>query len=325
MANHQSFVDILLISQLPWEMKWLSKADFFKYPRRMADADGRRHQVDPRAATRSWLPWTCKDRLSKNVSVMIFPEGTSNDGEMKKFKDGVRLAIETGADPAVGAGWNHPALQKGDWRFCVADAEVECSSQSRRKASRSRMSVLRTAHTMIADELALMKAGWMPLLFASDDDCDLVRAERDVGAASAISISICDHRCGVQHLRAGHRGAEPHGERRAGPARVVVERAHDAVRPACVGRYGWRSLAAEAGVTAATLTGVMKTLEGRGLLRRKGDRADGRRILVSLTPRGRNVVGDVMPAFQPSRVSSPKAHRGRARRPRPLLRTILRT
>ena len=31
-ANHQSFVDILLISQLPWEMKWLSKADFFKYP-----------------------------------------------------------------------------------------------------------------------------------------------------------------------------------------------------------------------------------------------------------------------------------------------------
>jgi DNA-binding MarR family transcriptional regulator len=58
-----------------------------------------------------------------------------------------------------------------------------------------------------------------------------------------------------------------------------------------------RSLAAEAGVTAATLTGVMKTLEGRGLLRRKGDRADGRRILVSLTARGRTVVGDVMPAF----------------------------
>ena len=31
-ANHQSFVDMLLISQLPWEMKWLSKEDFFKYP-----------------------------------------------------------------------------------------------------------------------------------------------------------------------------------------------------------------------------------------------------------------------------------------------------
>jgi 1-acyl-sn-glycerol-3-phosphate acyltransferase len=31
-ANHQSFVDILLISHLPWEMKWLAKQDFFKYP-----------------------------------------------------------------------------------------------------------------------------------------------------------------------------------------------------------------------------------------------------------------------------------------------------
>jgi 1-acyl-sn-glycerol-3-phosphate acyltransferase len=31
-ANHQSFVDILLISHLPWEMKWLSKEDFFRYP-----------------------------------------------------------------------------------------------------------------------------------------------------------------------------------------------------------------------------------------------------------------------------------------------------
>ena len=31
-ANHESFVDILLISHLPWEMKWLSKSEFFKIP-----------------------------------------------------------------------------------------------------------------------------------------------------------------------------------------------------------------------------------------------------------------------------------------------------
>ena len=69
----------------------------------------------------------CKDRLSKNVSVMIFPEGTrSDDGELRKFKDGAfRLAIETGTPilPLVLDG-THPALQKGDWRFGVADAEV---------------------------------------------------------------------------------------------------------------------------------------------------------------------------------------------------------
>ena len=31
-ANHESFVDMLLISHLPWEMKWLSKSEFFKIP-----------------------------------------------------------------------------------------------------------------------------------------------------------------------------------------------------------------------------------------------------------------------------------------------------
>ena len=44
------------------------------------------------------------------------------------------------------------------------------------------------------------------------------------------------------------------------------------------GEMDARSLAYEAGVTAATLTGVMKTLETRQLLRRKNDRADGRRV-----------------------------------------------
>ncbi|MEY3092405.1 MAG: hypothetical protein RIU67_1188, partial [Actinomycetota bacterium] len=31
-ANHESFVDILLISHLPIEMKWMSKETFFKFP-----------------------------------------------------------------------------------------------------------------------------------------------------------------------------------------------------------------------------------------------------------------------------------------------------
>ena len=31
-SNHESFVDILLISHLPWEMKWLSKIEMFKIP-----------------------------------------------------------------------------------------------------------------------------------------------------------------------------------------------------------------------------------------------------------------------------------------------------
>jgi 1-acyl-sn-glycerol-3-phosphate acyltransferase len=128
-ANHQSFVDILLISHLPWEMKWLSKEDFFKYPvvgwlMRMAGdirlVRGERDSVIAAMAA-------CRDRLEKKVSVMIFPEGTrSHDGELKAFKDGAfRLAIEAGV-PILPLAVNgaYTALHKGDWRFDVTNAEV---------------------------------------------------------------------------------------------------------------------------------------------------------------------------------------------------------
>ncbi|HZX54884.1 MAG TPA: lysophospholipid acyltransferase family protein [Ilumatobacteraceae bacterium] len=164
-ANHQSFVDMLLISQLPWEMKWLSKEDFFKYPlvgwlMRMAGdiklIRGKRESVV--AAMDS-----CKDRLSKRVSVMIFPEGTrSTDGEVRKFKDGAfRLAIETGTPiiPLVLDG-TYPALQKGDWRFGIADAEVRVLQPVETAGlTIDDVSSLRDrVRTMITDELASMRA-----------------------------------------------------------------------------------------------------------------------------------------------------------------------
>jgi MarR family transcriptional regulator, organic hydroperoxide resistance regulator len=58
-----------------------------------------------------------------------------------------------------------------------------------------------------------------------------------------------------------------------------------------------RHLAAEAGVTKGTLTGVLKTLEKRGLARRRGHDEDGRLVLVSLEPKGREVIERLFPAF----------------------------
>jgi 1-acyl-sn-glycerol-3-phosphate acyltransferase len=128
-ANHESFVDILLISHLPWEMKWLSKATFFKFPligwmmRMAGDVKLIRGKRESIAAAME----ACKDRLGKNVSVMIFPEGTrTRDGKLQEFKDGAfRLAIETGSPvlPLVVHG-AYTALVSGDWRFGVSDAEV---------------------------------------------------------------------------------------------------------------------------------------------------------------------------------------------------------
>jgi 1-acyl-sn-glycerol-3-phosphate acyltransferase len=128
-ANHQSFVDMLLISHLPWEMKWLAKQDFFRYPvvgwmMRMA-GDIKLIRGEKQAVIAAMDQ--CHDRLEKNVSVMIFPEGTrSHDGTLGEFKDGAfRLAIE-GGYPILPLALNgtYEALHKGDWRFGVTEAEV---------------------------------------------------------------------------------------------------------------------------------------------------------------------------------------------------------
>ncbi len=58
-----------------------------------------------------------------------------------------------------------------------------------------------------------------------------------------------------------------------------------------------RYLADEAGVTKGTLTGVLKTLEKRGLARRRTHAGDGRLVLVSLEPTGLGVIERLFPAF----------------------------
>ena len=98
-ANHQSFVDILLISHLPWEMKWLSKATFFKIPligwmMRMAGdirlVRGERDSVIAAMAA-------CGDRLQKRVSVMIFPTiGTAGTLRDLPVTKNVKLSLVAG-------------------------------------------------------------------------------------------------------------------------------------------------------------------------------------------------------------------------------------
>jgi 1-acyl-sn-glycerol-3-phosphate acyltransferase len=128
-SNHESYADIFLISHLPWEMKWLAKAELFRIPvmgwmMRMAGdipvhREARRSRIEALEG--------CRDRLRKNVSVMIFPEGTrSRTGELQPFKDGAfRLAIEAQVPvlPIVVAG-TRDAMQKGSFLFRPARAEA---------------------------------------------------------------------------------------------------------------------------------------------------------------------------------------------------------
>jgi MarR family transcriptional regulator, organic hydroperoxide resistance regulator len=58
-----------------------------------------------------------------------------------------------------------------------------------------------------------------------------------------------------------------------------------------------RHLAAEANVTKGTLTGVVDTLERRGLVTRERGQDDRRLVTVALTDEGRSVIADVFPRF----------------------------
>jgi DNA-binding MarR family transcriptional regulator len=64
-----------------------------------------------------------------------------------------------------------------------------------------------------------------------------------------------------------------------------------------------RDFAAAVGISRPTATGVVTTLEGRGLVRRRRDERDGRMVLVSLTPTGRRRIEDLFPRLNAEEVA----------------------
>jgi MarR family transcriptional regulator, organic hydroperoxide resistance regulator len=138
----------------------------------------------------------------------------------------------------------------------------------------------------------------MPRRLAIGNARDLVQAERDIRA-----------RIGEQHLDFAAMAAVSNIYRAANAIRHHMEQQVLAEQDLSWAAFTvlfvlwiWgdqqtRHLAAEAGVTKGTLTGVLKTLEKRGLARRRGHDSDGRLVLVSLEPKGRDVIERLFPAF----------------------------
>ncbi len=129
-ANHESFADIVLLTHLPWEMKWLSKASILAIPifgwTMWLVRDVSIHR-GKRASARDAME-QCRRRLQGKVSVMIFPEGTRSGREdLLPFKDGAfRLAIEEQVPllPLAIRGTRR-AIARHDWRIGRAHAVVE--------------------------------------------------------------------------------------------------------------------------------------------------------------------------------------------------------
>lgn len=128
-SNHESFADILLLCNLPWEMKWMSKIEILKIPilgwmmRLAGDIPIDRGSRESAGHAME----LSRQTLRNKVSVMIFPEGTRSTGtDLLPFKDGAfRLAIKTGTPllPVALIG-TRDALAKHDWRIGPARAEV---------------------------------------------------------------------------------------------------------------------------------------------------------------------------------------------------------
>ncbi|WP_041448758.1 1-acyl-sn-glycerol-3-phosphate acyltransferase [Anaeromyxobacter sp. Fw109-5] len=99
-ANHQSLLDILMLSKLPREMKWVAKESLFKVPwvgwifRISGDIPVRRGDSESGGAALA----KARRYLERGMNVMIFPEGTrSVSAKLLPFKSGAfRLAIEAG-------------------------------------------------------------------------------------------------------------------------------------------------------------------------------------------------------------------------------------
>jgi MarR family transcriptional regulator, organic hydroperoxide resistance regulator len=141
----------------------------------------------------------------------------------------------------------------------------------------------------------------MPSRLATGSARDLVQAERDIR-----------ERIGDQHLDFAAMAAVSNIYRAANVVRNHMERkvlADEDLSWAAFtvlfvlwiwGEQQTRHLAAEAGVTKGTLTGVLKTLEKRGLTKRQAHDEDGRLVLVSLEPKGEAVIERLFPAFNAS-------------------------
>ena len=138
----------------------------------------------------------------------------------------------------------------------------------------------------------------MPRRFALGSDQDLVQAEEDIRSRIGDHALDFAAMAAVSNIYRAANAIRNHMERHVLAEEDLSWAAFTVLFVLWIwGDQQTRHLAAEAGVTKGTLTGVLKTLEKRDLAQRRGHEEDGRLVMVTLRPRGREVIEHLFPAF----------------------------
>jgi DNA-binding MarR family transcriptional regulator len=167
----------------------------------------------------------------------------------------------------------------------------------------------------------------MPAGFSSSDERELVESEREVRDRIGELDVDFDSMAAISNIFRAATTVRNHMERSVLADADLSFTAFTVLWVLWIwGEQEARHVAEESGISRGTLTGVVTTLEGRGLVRRSPHPEDRRSVLVAGTSAGQCLMADVFPRFnaEEAKVSSSLDGAQKAALA-DALRTILRT
>lgn len=167
----------------------------------------------------------------------------------------------------------------------------------------------------------------MPAGFSSSDERELVESERDVRDRIGDLDVDFDSMAAISNIFRAATIVRNHMERSVLADTDLSFTAFTVLWVLWIwGEQEARHVAGEAGISRGTLTGVVTTLEGRGLVQRSPHPDDRRSVLVAATPAGESLMADLFPRFNAEEAKvSGGLDAGQKAALADALRTVLRT
>jgi DNA-binding MarR family transcriptional regulator len=138
----------------------------------------------------------------------------------------------------------------------------------------------------------------MPAGFSSSDERELIESERDVRDRIGELDVDFDSMAAISNIFRAATTVRNHMERSVLAGADLSFTAFTVLWVLWIwGEQEARHVAEESGISRGTLTGVVTTLEGRGLVQRRPHPDDKRSVLVAATPAGECAMADLFPRF----------------------------